>query len=61
MYLTESEKDASRKDAKAPRFGEISKNLSLRAWRLGARNFLEFVLFNISRARIKGGNTYETL
>jgi hypothetical protein len=55
MYLTESEKDASRKDAKAPRFGEISKNISLRAWRpfgfaqdkLGAINFLEFVLFNI--------------
>jgi hypothetical protein len=47
MYLTESEKDASRKDAKAPRLGEISKNLSLRAWRLGAINFLEFVFLTL--------------
>jgi len=34
----------SRKDAKAPRFGEISKSLTLRAWRLGAINFLKVIL-----------------
>jgi hypothetical protein len=41
----------------APRFGEIGKVLSLRAWRpfdsaqdmLGATNFLEVVLFKIVR------------
>jgi hypothetical protein len=47
----------SRKDAKARRFGEISKCLILRAWRpfdfaqdtLGSINFLKVVLSNISK------------
>jgi hypothetical protein len=53
--------------AKTPRFGEISKSLTLRAWRpfdgvypehsrraqdmLGAINFLGVVLFNISKIK----------
>jgi hypothetical protein len=43
-------KDASRKGAKRAKFGEIFP--PLRPWRLGAINFLEVVLFNISKARI---------
>jgi hypothetical protein len=39
----------SRKDAKAPRFGEISKCLTLRASRLGGINFRKVVLLNISK------------
>jgi hypothetical protein len=42
----------SRKDAKAPRFGEISRCLTLRAWRLGAINFLKVVLLNILEVKI---------
>jgi hypothetical protein len=50
-----SEKHVSRKDAKAPRFGEISKCLTLRAWRpfdfaqdmLGAINFLAIRVLGI--------------
>jgi hypothetical protein len=36
LFLTEPKRDDSRKDAKAPRFGEMNNTLSLRAWRLGA-------------------------
>jgi hypothetical protein len=43
-------KDASRKGAKRAKFGEIF--LPLRPWRLGAIDFLEVVLLNISKARI---------
>jgi hypothetical protein len=39
----------SRKDAKAPRFGEISKCLALRPLRLGAINFLKVVLLNTAK------------
>jgi hypothetical protein len=37
------------KAQRAPRFGKISKYLSLRAWRLGAINFLQVILLNISK------------
>ncbi len=36
----EAGKDDSRKGAKGAKFGEIGKYLSLRSWRLGAKNFL---------------------
>jgi hypothetical protein len=47
------------KAQRAPRFGEISKSLTLRAWRpfgkaqdmLGAINFLKGVLLNISKVK----------
>jgi hypothetical protein len=56
--MKSGKKDASRKGlsaraqagAKRAKFGEIF--LALRPWRLGAINFLEVVLFNISKARI---------
>jgi hypothetical protein len=37
------------KAQRAPRFGKISKYLSLRAWRRGAINFLQVILLNISK------------
>jgi hypothetical protein len=46
------EKNDSHKGAKHAKFEEIEGNVSLRSWRLGARNFLEVVLLNISRVRI---------
>ena len=45
--LRNREKDASRKGAKDAKFGEIGKYCSLRAWRLGAKSFVEVVLLNI--------------
>jgi hypothetical protein len=48
--LLNRKEDDSRKDAKAPRFGEQEKNLSLRPWRLGAISLLEVVLFNIAQS-----------
>jgi len=45
-------KDDSRKGAKGAKFGEIGKYFSLRAWRLGAKNFIEFVPLNILWERI---------
>jgi hypothetical protein len=42
----------SRKGAKDAKFGENSKFFSLRALRLGAKNFVDFVLLNILSARI---------
>jgi hypothetical protein len=49
-------KNASRKDAKAAKSGEIF--LSLRSWRLGAINSLELVLFNISKVSIQNPKSY---
>jgi hypothetical protein len=49
--LRNRKKDTSRKDAKHAKFGEIF--FSLRSWRLGAINFLEVVLFNILKVRIR--------
>ena len=40
------------KAQRAPRFGEISKVLSLRAWRLGAIHFPGVVLCSISKVSI---------
>ena len=45
--MAESEED-SRKGAKGAKFRKISKFLSLRAWRLGGKKFLEVGLSNIS-------------
>jgi hypothetical protein len=44
-----AEKDVSRKDAKAPSFGETRKTLSLR---LGGATFLAVVFSNVSDRRI---------
>jgi hypothetical protein len=43
--ITESEEDASRKDAKLAKFGEKRNNFSLHPWRLGAKILVEVVLF----------------
>ncbi len=51
----EIKKHVSRAKAqRAPRFAEISNDLSLRSWRLGAKNFLEIVLFNIQKGDAYG-------
>ncbi len=49
------------KTRRAPRFAEISKDLSLRSWLdpssggvFGANNFLEIVLFNIQKGDAYG-------
>jgi hypothetical protein len=42
---------ASREDAKHAKSGDIGRCFSLRPWRLGAMNFVEVVLLNISKVR----------
>jgi len=39
------------KSQRAPSFVDISKDLSLHTWRLGAKNFFETVLSNIRKVR----------
>jgi len=41
--------------AKDAKFGEIGKYFSLRAWRLGAKDFVEVVLLNILSVRGRQG------
>jgi hypothetical protein len=48
--LQNRNKNASRQDARRAKSGE--RFLSLRSWRLGAINFLEVVLFDISKVSI---------
>lgn len=42
-------RDDSRKGAKSAKFGEKELLFFFRSWRLGARNFLEVVLFKIQK------------
>jgi len=55
-YIRIRRRVISRKGAKAAKVRSIDKNLSLRAWRLGAKNFLEVILLNILSVRIRKTN-----
>jgi hypothetical protein len=46
LRITESERRYSRKDAKHATFGENRRIFNFAPWRLGAKHFLEVVLFN---------------